>query len=503
MRIVVPVAVACSVALVLLAGCTRPATQLLAVVETDADASTYSCVRVEALRVPVGTMPVGGSVGLRTPEQITLPFSTGIVPPDGDPRLRVEVVAELRTDDCAERTATEVAPRIRRVVRTGFLDAETLRLPIFLADRCRDVACGADETCDPSSGTCTPILDVDPGTLAPVRPGDELSDAGATGPACTTTGEEIISSLNGPILSFGLAQSADGSRGVRSMTTATSAFGAELIGDLAGSPFIGSAFTGPTSIALLEDGSTGVFTLHSATTGLTTRVFTRGASGPATTIGGRCDSSRCVADFGADFAVLEDGPPMILHQLTTAGVLRAGTAVGPGATSGGVRRTTVGVLVSYVIGTICHLEQWTNIGGPSMTLEVPDCGSLDMAELADGRFAVAWIATDLAVHAGVSGSALGTLSGDQTLDATQSSLERVEIDVTASGHRVTWVDDATPPMLRSVRFDASGATAATECVAVGGHSLDEYRMFHAVRRLSTSAIEWPHSDVVFGHTFAD
>ena len=43
----------------LLASCVRPATQLLAVVETDAAETAYTCVRIEAVPHPRRTPPRG------------------------------------------------------------------------------------------------------------------------------------------------------------------------------------------------------------------------------------------------------------------------------------------------------------------------------------------------------------------------------------------------------------------------------------------------------------
>ena len=155
------------------AGCTKPATQL--VVTVDSDLAPQYLVAVHAVAVPADS-PTSPGVDARFdltdtggPVSFTLPLSFGVVPPGGDASRRVEVRMEALD---ATGTATVV-----RLTRTGFVSGQTLRLPMFLADACRSVVCSGDLVCD--RGVCvSPDVPVD--DLARVRPGDELLDAGST-----------------------------------------------------------------------------------------------------------------------------------------------------------------------------------------------------------------------------------------------------------------------------------------------------------------------------------
>jgi hypothetical protein len=167
------------VAALVLAGCTRPATLLVVSVDSDLPLERRACVHVEVLRVDepdVTTETFFHASSDRTPRGET-PFSFSVTPPAGDARRRVEIrVSALREGDaCRTDTSSAADVVVTRRVRTGFLPEQALLVPVFLADACVDVACGTDETCD--AGRCVPA-DVDPGTLRPVRPGEELSDAG-------------------------------------------------------------------------------------------------------------------------------------------------------------------------------------------------------------------------------------------------------------------------------------------------------------------------------------
>jgi hypothetical protein len=150
------------------AGCSRPATQLVVVVESDlaVPAEVVSVrARVRPLEAAVAREPY--TFALTGEGSVALPFSFGVVPPDGDARRRVELAVD------ALDAAGEVV--VTRLVRTGFLRDQSLRVPIFLASSCRDVVCAPDLSCD--RGECVPA-EVAPETLVPITPGEELADAG-------------------------------------------------------------------------------------------------------------------------------------------------------------------------------------------------------------------------------------------------------------------------------------------------------------------------------------
>jgi hypothetical protein len=158
--------------LVAVAGCSRRATQLLVVVESDLAPARIACVEVEAA-------PVDGAgevrrhtfvIGAGEPA-LAIPFSFGVTPPGGVATRRVELaVSAHAAADC------EGTPTVTRRVRSGFLAEQSLRLPVFLSADCEAVTCAPDQTCD--YGTCVAVPDLDPGTLVVTEPGQELLDAG-------------------------------------------------------------------------------------------------------------------------------------------------------------------------------------------------------------------------------------------------------------------------------------------------------------------------------------
>ncbi|GAB4215254.1 MAG: hypothetical protein OHK0013_40680 [Sandaracinaceae bacterium] len=505
---------------VLVSSCSRPTTQLIAVLETDAATDVYECVRVEVVRYPRETPPRGGTLGLLVPAQVTLPFSTGIVPPDQDARARVEVIAELRRDTCADRAPGEAPPRVSRTVRTGFLPDQTLRLPIFLADRCVDVLCGPEETCDGTTGTCVPIPEIDPRELMQVSAGEELGrdagsldagslDAGARPDApipatCSTVGTMVGRNPNGDILAFGLAQSADGSRGVRSVVFGNGMGGIDLSGSSLGSGFFAIGCRGPTGVALLDDGSRGAYVGIHPARGFLADTFTRGGSGTDVGLGGgSCATSRCIAEHEGSYVVLRGPNNLSLVEVRTDATLGTTATVATGTTAGAIRATPDAILVAYAAGGACTVERRVVLTTVAATLTVPSCLGADAAELADGRLAVAWVDPANAIHVGVSNADLTALATDDVLDATQTAAQPVEVHTTSSGFRVTWVDDDATPLLRSVRFDATATPASTECAAAPGHTLAHYQTFHTVRRGADSAVEWTSGADIYGATFAD
>lgn len=496
-------------------GCRRPATQLLVVVDTDAADGTYTCARIEVLRVEGERVEAGGAAGLLVPAQVTLPFSIGVAPPDGDARRRVQVVAELRDDACGERVGAERPPRIRRVVRTGFLPEQTLRLPIFLADRCRDVPCAQNETCASTSGTCEPIPEVSPESLVPVTPGAELADAGSAptpdaGVVCVA-GLEVAETFNGAVGSFALARAAENERTIRAAWMGGETVQAYHIDWVnTGGSVGGAGIGGPVGAALLSDGAHGAYVYQHAVRGATVRVFPYGAgTSDEVSIGGTCPSTRCAAGFGGfggEFAVLTGPAPLILHEVTTAAIDTGGTAVvGGPVTFAAVREASVGVLISHAAGGSCTLEHWRTISGPSETLEVPMCDHLDVAELPDGSFALAWSAVSLGGRVAV-GTADATLVSFTEIGLLGSLPRRtgpLEVRATTGGFRVTFVVESSSPMLWSARFDSGGGRLEDACVAVAGHTSAEYQMFHAITRGATTVIEWPHADRFFAATLPD
>lgn len=149
----------------LAASCTRPATQLVVVVSSDIAALDAVHVTVAPTDAMPGHVPSDATFELGSAH--VLPLSFGVTPPGGEARRRVEIVVEGRGPGAS----------VTRRVRTGFLEGQSLALPVFLADSCRGVECsgmGPDYSCD--RGVCV-VVDVAPESLVPVQPGQELADA--------------------------------------------------------------------------------------------------------------------------------------------------------------------------------------------------------------------------------------------------------------------------------------------------------------------------------------
>ena len=162
------------------AACT-PVTQLLVVVRTDLPAEDVAEVHIAVVpgepftSAPTTRQAVIGEGEGRT----TLPFSFGVLPRNGDPRSRVEIT--VSAIDAAGLTT------VTRLVRTGFSEGRTLAVPVFLGAACRDRRCEPGLTC--VEGACvSPEVPVE--DLVPVRPGEELGDAGRAELIDAASGED-------------------------------------------------------------------------------------------------------------------------------------------------------------------------------------------------------------------------------------------------------------------------------------------------------------------------
>lgn len=150
--------------MLLASACSRPATQLVVIVDSDlVDAVRF---RAQARRLDLTAPPDEHAWDAG----VGVPFSFGVAPQGRDAHARVELDVEAL--DASGRVL------VRRRVRTGFLDHLSLALPVFLADACRDraAACELDDlTC--VDGECV-SPDVAPTDLRAYEPGAELRDAG-------------------------------------------------------------------------------------------------------------------------------------------------------------------------------------------------------------------------------------------------------------------------------------------------------------------------------------
>ena len=538
---------------VLVAACSRPATQLVPVIDSDLPADDIQCVLVEAAEYTGGAFtptmsPALFHVNRSGPRMVSLPFSMGIVPPASGHRARVEVRTHaLRS--CEDLT-TQANRTVTRIVRTGFRQDQSLRLPIFLSASCADVVCGEGQSCEGS--TCVAIPFTEPGTLRTANPGDELidpdMDAGArmdaptmdapaldaaspfdtridVGPAidatrtdagprpdapladagsiCPTVGTMVGSSSNPAAISaFGLTQSDDGTQGARSIVFTNGANAMRVAGGNLGGGYFNFGNSGPTSIALLDMPSTrGAFVFGHATRGL---LLVTSSSDDLTLGAGACPTSRCIAEFNGNYVVLRGPSTLSLVEVSVVPAL-VGTAtpVAMGTTAGAIRSIDVGALVTYTSGGMCTLKRWPDRMAAIATLTVPSCRQLDMAQLADGQIAITWIDTAFAVHVALTDASLSVLNAEAVIDGAQTAQQPAEVNATSTGFRVTWLDDLATPLLRSVGFDSMGTPLSTDCAATPTHVLANYRQFHAVRRGATSAVEWVQDNDFYGVTFTD
>lgn len=157
-------------AIVLAPGCgSNERTQLVVVVDTDM-AVPAQLASVSAEVAPgSGCTQCAHEFALDGEGAVSMPFSFGVAPRDGDASRPVELEVEGR-----DAAGTVI---VRRVVRTGFVRGRTLLLRVRLEAGCVGMlTCAAATTC--IAGACGDPF-VDPGSLREIAPGTELDDAGA------------------------------------------------------------------------------------------------------------------------------------------------------------------------------------------------------------------------------------------------------------------------------------------------------------------------------------
>ncbi len=155
-----------AVAVALALGCTRPATALVIVVDTDFTtpgelATVEATVESDSATVVRSFRFGGGDGGVA----VRAPFSFTVAPRGGDASRSAELTLRgFRPGG---------APLVVRRARLRFAEGHTLVLPMFLASRCRidTMQCNPNEPCNVSG--CEP-LEVDVSTLRPVTPGLEV-----------------------------------------------------------------------------------------------------------------------------------------------------------------------------------------------------------------------------------------------------------------------------------------------------------------------------------------
>src|SRR5262245_19817529 len=123
----------------LVASCTRDPTQLVVVVDTDyvvpAELARVNARVLDAARQEVSSQEfvLPDAPSPDDPPRFGVPFSFGIVPAGNDAsrRITVELIG----------SASDGRARVARRARTGFIEGQTLLLPMFLSRSCEGVEC--------------------------------------------------------------------------------------------------------------------------------------------------------------------------------------------------------------------------------------------------------------------------------------------------------------------------------------------------------------------------
>ena len=158
-------------------GCDSPATQLVVLVDTDFEVNESMAVVRATVFDPEGAPVSSHEFSLADdaesdpgPARVGVPFSFAVVPVGDDASRRVTVVVE--------GLGGTGAVLVRRTAVTGFVEEQTLALPMFLARSCRldgGLMCPEGQTC--TEAGCRD-QEISPEELRVVVPGGELEDAG-------------------------------------------------------------------------------------------------------------------------------------------------------------------------------------------------------------------------------------------------------------------------------------------------------------------------------------
>jgi hypothetical protein len=180
-------------ALLLIAGCTSEATQLIVVVDSDlAVPSQITRVEVRIFdKVGLGNQSVANSLWELGTGKTEIPFSFGIAP-SGDPEGALVIAAFA------------FGPQGRlfesRAI-TGFVAGQTRAIYLPLLGSCINLRCTMPDTC--RNGTCGSDQ-YDPSSLARVEPGHELDGYRRPPPFTGGTGQDAGALDSGPEVDSGL-----------------------------------------------------------------------------------------------------------------------------------------------------------------------------------------------------------------------------------------------------------------------------------------------------------
>jgi hypothetical protein len=455
--------IALALAVSLVPGCTRRATQLMLVVESDLAPGSYACIGIEVVRLTSGAAVLPSQyVSFNVPVQTGVPFSLGVLPPGGDAAVRVEIRAEARAV-CLDPNATPMVPPpvVRTVLRAGFAPEQTLRLPVFLAALCNGVSCEDGESCNPSSGVCEPVVEQMPSDLMPIRPGDELSDAavpndGAAahdanliGGQCPLEIDDYTGLADAPPRVFGLAITEPGNEWVVLYSDAGSlhaiAYPYDRFTSRAVPTWTVAGDADAIAVEALASGNELLALVNpSGSSELVRYVGPLDGAAPVRSsvgIGRLVQRGRHSARFGARMAVVveRDAGVAVVAIGVSDGI--QDLYVSPTPVDLAVGNTASGDLIIAITGTACELRSFDRSGVMTGTHAVAiaageTCRPRAVATLVDGNFAL------LYVHSTQLRLSLSTASSEMSLRLSEGAHVPVVAALLGNDdtYRVAWSD---------------------------------------------------------------
>ncbi len=502
------------------AGCTRGRTQIIVVVETDLPRTAYSCFGLVVSRITAdGVDPNASRQFLAVPIAAEPPFSFGVTPPDGDARARVEIAVEA-LPTCEDPRADQRI--VRRAARTGFIEATSLRLPLFLPASCGE-GCVPSLSCPATGPDCEVPPTIAATDLEPVTPMTELADAGApsidagapapdasidTGgrpspdsgprgdagppPPCTPTPMVGVMAAMSPV-SYSLAA-----------LHASGEFAA--LADI-GSGIAWQSFevdgSMPVGRTPLSTGGTGAWGIVSVTTPGTddqiVAVWRASSSRVDRYVipGGMVDTSTpnllmgslrergigCA--MGSDALVLHDeqglGDPLVARRVSRTGsasVVYRDTAQRPAALAS---RASGGALIALGDDTtnaceVVAISAAGSAGSPRPITVEGTCAAVAITERSDGVVVLAYVhgTPTRASYVALDGTTLDPLG--PPVDLGEAVSGRMSATSGAAGvFRITWQDSTA---LTSRALDPDGTVRSTQCLTAAGADYTAHRSAH-------------------------
>lgn len=532
MRRWLPAALAALVSLTPI-GCTRPAAQLVVVVDTDLVAGTdYTCFGLLVSRLDGSVVEPGATRRfLAVPADATAPFSFGVAPPDGDFRRRVEVAVEA-LERCDDPAPTDRV--VRRAVRTGFLRDQSLRLPLFLPASCGD-GCVERESCPATGPECEPPPVVQPEELAPTTPMSELDggfelpdpadafvgndanvpdanvpdanlpdaffprdsgppvDAGPP-PACTPLTATGVAGIPTTPVSFTIAPLAATNRlailadmdsGIG--FTITNADGSGVVGQ---TPLdtAGTGAWGLISVGVPGTDDQIIAAWRNDLARVDRHVIPAGSFDTRTPMilqGSLVDRGVGCA-LGSDALVVHDeqglGDPLVLRRIGRTGSATVLYREGDSRHVDLASRADGGALLamSEVAASpgSCSVVSLTSGGAPSAAVPVPvdtACDRVAIGERTDGAVVLAFVhgSPSRAAYQVLDGGTLAPVGPIVELGPAQAG--RMSVTIGAGSFRVTWQDASG---LSSRSFADDGTLRSTHCITAAGGAYAEHRAAH-------------------------